>query len=171
MVPQCQAAKDDVRLYAPLDVPEGHNIYGPRNTQEPVYNVLEQPTTDRETHLQNHGPTSLEQPVYNLMEKLSTADEPKGPVNHGTDPVYKVLEDPNLANTEGPGNYGSNFPEGPIYNTLEEPYLDGPYKANYNSEYINEPIYNVLEGESSTVDNYHTRELQDPVYNVLEGPE
>lgn len=49
--------------------------------------------------------------------------------------MYKGLEDFNLEDVEGPGHYCDHSSERPIYNTLEEPYWDGPY----------EPVYNFIE--------------------------
>ena len=125
-------------MYAPLSIPDGHNIYG-HNVNEPVYNVLEQPTFHPKATLQN-GSTSFEQPVYNVLEELSTTEEPQGIINYGTEPVYNVLEEPNSEGTGNPGHYGAVSSEGPIYNTLEEPCTDQPYGIS-----TNEPVYNVLE--------------------------
>ena len=172
-LPQRPTANDGLnpdQFYAPLNIQEGHNVYGPQNNQEPFYHILEKPTTDGEVPLREYGVNCLEQPVYNIPEELLVTEGLKGPVNHGAEPAYNVLEDPNLVVTKGPGHYGAMSLEGSIYNTLEEPYSDDPYRANGNSESIDEPVYNVLEEDlSSAMDYYGARDLQDPVNNVNEG--
>ncbi|XP_078342940.1 uncharacterized protein LOC144628679 [Oculina patagonica] len=138
-------------LYAALNIPEGHNIYGPRNGQEEIY--------------QNYGSSSTDQPVYNVLEDLTGRDSI---INNGPneqEPVYNVLEEPYAEGSEGPAWYGSVPVEGLVYNTLEEP----------DSPSTNEPVYNVLEapdhGGAGEADNYGPSGVQDPVYNVLEGPD
>ena len=172
-LPQRPTAKDGLnseRIYAALNIQEGHNVYGPPKNQEPFYHVLEKPTTDGEVHLQQYGVNSLEQPVYNILEELPVTGGLEGPTNHGAEPVYNVLEDPNLVVAKGPGLYGATSLEGPIYNTLEEPYSDDPYRANCKSERKNEPVYKVLEEDVSlAIDKYGARDVQDPVHNVNEG--
>ncbi len=143
-------------LYAALNIPEGHNIYGPGNGQEDIY--------------QNSGSSSTDQPVYNVLEDPTGRDSI---INNGpseSEPVYNVLEEPYAEGSEGPAWYGSVPVDGPVYsNTLEEPY-------QYNcSPSTNEPVYNVLEapdhGGTGGADSYGPSGGQDPVYNVLEGPD
>ncbi|KAL9959626.1 hypothetical protein ACROYT_G032964 [Oculina patagonica] len=144
-------------LYTALNIPDGHNIYGPRGSQEEMS--------------QNYGFCSVEQPVYNVLEDLSVKDSGET-VNNGhsdPEPVYNVLEQPYAEGPEGPAWYGSVPVHGPVYrNTLEEPY-------QYNgSPSTSEPVYNVLEppdrGGTGGADSYGPSGGQDPVYNVLEGP-
>ena len=177
-LPQCPTANNGPKsehFYAPLNIQEGQNFYGPQNNQEPFYHVLEKPTVDGEVPLQHHGVNRLEQPVYNIVEELSFKEGLKVPANHGAEPAYNVLEDPELVVAKGPGQYGARSLEGPTYNTLEQPSSDHPYRANCKSERIKEPVYKVLEVDlSSAIDKYNgARDLQDPVHNVNdgEGPE
>lgn len=144
-------------LYAALNIPEGHNIYGPRDIQEEMS--------------QTYGPSSTEQPVYNVFEDLSGRDSGET-VNNGPyepEPVYNVLEEPYAEGSGGPAWYGAVPVDDPVYNTLEEPnqYAGSPFK--------NEPLYNVLEGADHSgaggVDSYGPSGFQDPVYNVLEDPD
>jgi len=172
-LPQRPTAKDGLnpeQFYAPLNIQEGHNVYGPQNNQEPFYHILEKPTTDGEVPLQEYGVSCLEQPLYNILEELPVTGGLERPTNHGAEPAYSVLEDPNLVVAKGPGHYGAKSCKGPIYNTLEETYSDDPYIASCNSEHTNEPVYNVLEEDlSSAMDYFGARGLQDPVKNVSEG--
>ena len=117
-----------------------------------------------------YGARDLQDPVNNVNE----GEGPERPESHVSEPVYNVLEDPNLERAEGPDHYGAMSSEEPIYNTLEEPNSDGPYGARCNLKYKNEPNYNALEdetyGSTSVADKHGATDLQDPVYNVLEGP-
>ena len=128
-------------MYAPLNIPDGQNIYGHKPT-EPVYNVLDNSASRSEAPLQsgpvgieqpvynilveelpNHqedtlqsGPVSIEQPVYNILEELAI-DREKTPF--GTDPVYNVLEANGQDDAESSGDNGSLPSEGKIHNPLE----------------------------------------------------
>ena len=114
-------------VYAALNIPEGHNIYGPGNAQEPVYNVLQDP----EVMLQSHG-SGTDQPVYNALEDLSVKDSGGSVNNRPTEPepVYNVLEEPYTEGSEEPARHGAV--DGPVYNTLEESnrYAGHPCKMN-----------------------------------------
>ena len=158
-------------FYASLNVPEGHNIYGLGNAQEPFYNVLQEPSSGNEEDGQNYGTIRLEQPMYNVLEDLSDM----GPGKTGEDgpnrfePVYNVLEEPYPGNAERSQHYGAISVNDPFYNTLEESQgRSGPQGTN------DEPVYNTLEGPypsgAAEDDSYGPKGLQDPVYNVLEGP-
>ena len=117
--------------YAPVIIQGGHNICGPGNTQEPFYNVLEQPTSDSENQLQNDGSRCSERPVYNILEEQSTLEAPERPIREGAEPVYNVLEDPNLGDVEGSDQYSPITSVG----------LD-------DSESTNDPVYDVLEEDT-----------------------
>ena len=163
------AAKDakSSNFYAPLNIKEGQNIYGQRDTREPFNNVLDKTTAANKTP-QNNDLISVEQSVYNIVEELPIAEGTVGQNNNDGEPVYNVLEDPNFEYEEGLGQYGAfSTAEGPIYNSLEE----DSYEANCNAQFPDEPVYNVLEKDTcpttSAVDKYG----QEPVYNILEGPE
>jgi len=157
-----------------LNSQERHIIYSPEKTQEPFYHVLEKPNADNEGALLNDGSINLKQPVNNLQENLSSAERLTRHGRYGAEPVYNVLEDPNLEETEGLGQHGNISSAEPIYNTLEEPTSDDLSKANCNYKCTNEPVYNVLEEEAYptilAADGHDASDLQDPVYNVLEGP-
>ncbi|KAL9959627.1 hypothetical protein ACROYT_G032965 [Oculina patagonica] len=171
-------------LYAVHNIPDGHTIFGPRDSQEEMS--------------QNKGLSGIDQPVYNILEDLSVKNS-KETVNNGSnapEPVYNVLEEPYEEGSEGPAWYGSVPVEGPVYNTSEEPYaegsegpawygsvpVDGPVyntleEPNQYTDYpsTNEPVYNVLEvtdhGGAGEADSCGPSGVQDPVYNVLEGPD
>ena len=130
---------DSGNVYAPLNIPDGQNIYGHKPIK-PDYNMLQ----NSEASLQN-SPVSIEQPLYNTLEELPIIP---GCITYGKKPVYNVLEAPGqLDNAQSSGDYGSVPSEGQIYNTLEDPkYSEVPYAKG-----TNEPIYNVLE------DNHHHR--------------
>ena len=137
-MPQHPAAQDGPKsdnVYAALNIQDGQNIYGPGNAQEPVYNVLQETAAVRETPLQSCGSIRPDQLVYHAE-------------NRGVEPTYNVLEDPNLENAESPNEHGAFSTQGPIYNTLEEPYSGKYYKTSCNCECTNEPVYNVLEEET-----------------------
>ena len=155
-----------------LNSQERHIIYGSEKTQELLYHVQEKPNADNEGVLLNDGSINLKQPINNLQEKLSSGERLAGHGNYGAEPVYNVLEDPNLGETEGLGHHGTMSSAEPIYNTLEEPSPDGPFDCNYECK--NEPVYNVLEEKAYPTmlgaDGHDASDLQDPVYNVLEGP-
>ena len=130
---------DSGNVYAPLNIPDGQNIYGHKPIK-PDYNMPQ----NSEAPLQN-GPVSIEQPVYNTLEELPIIP---AYITYGKKPVYNVLEAPGqLGDAQSSGDYGSVPSEGQIYNTLEDPkYSEVPYAKG-----TNEPIYNVLE------DNHHHR--------------
>ena len=175
-----------------LVVAKGPGQYGARTLEGPIYNTLEEPYSDdpyrancqsertnEPVHnvleeglfraIDKYGSTVLQEPVHNVRE-----EGPERPENHVSEPVYNVLEDPNLERTHGHDHYGAMSSEGPIYNTLEEPNSDDPYEASCNLKYKNEPIYNALEDETyggtSVAAKHGAIDLQDPVYNVLERP-
>lgn len=125
--PVTKDAPESSNFYASLNIQEGHNIYGLRSAQELLYEVVERPKS--ETPSQNH--CFKEHPVFNILEERSSTKPYKSPAES----VYKGLEDFNLEDVEGPGHYCDHSSERPIYNTLEEPYWDGPY----------EPVYNFIE--------------------------
>ena len=130
---------DSGNMYAPLNIPDGQNIYGHKPIK-PDYNMLQ----NSEAPLQN-GPVSIEQPVYNTLEELPIIPRY---ITYGKKPVYNVLEAPGqLGDAQSSGDYGSVPSEGQIYNTLEDP----KYSEVSYAKGTNEPIYNVLE------DNHHHR--------------
>ncbi|KAJ7351711.1 hypothetical protein OS493_035971 [Desmophyllum pertusum] len=129
-------------LYAALNIPDGLNIYGPVNTQGPVYNALRDLASNNEERFQTYGSICTDQPVYNVLEDLSGRDTVEC-LNNGPnepEPVYNVLEDPYAEGSEGPAYYGATPGDDPVYNTLEESH----YHAA--SPCTSEPVYNVLEG-------------------------
>ena len=134
---------DPGNVYAPLNIPDGQNIYGHKPIK-PDYNILENSAPYSEVPLQN-GPVSIEQPVYNTLEELPIIPEY---ITYGEKSVYNVLEVPGkLGDAQSSGDYGSIPSQGQIYNTLEDPkYSEDPYVKG-----TNEPIYNDLE------DNHHHR--------------
>ena len=107
-VPQHPATNDGPdsdHFYAPLNIQESHNVYQPGTLRNPFYHVLEEPTADNGTPLQNHdGSTCFEQRVYNIAEEPSNRETTEGPAHHGAQPLYNVMEDPGLAGGEGPGH-------------------------------------------------------------------
>lgn len=129
--PVTKDAPESSNFYASLNIQEGHNIYGLRSAQELLYEVVERPKS--ETPSQNH--CFKEHPMFNILKDHSTTQPSEIPADHGAESAYKSLEDFNLEDVEGPGHYDDNSSERPIYNTLEEPYWDGPY----------EPVYNFIE--------------------------
>ena len=137
-----------------------------------IYTNENQPNANNEGALLNDGSINLKQPINNLQEKLSSGERLGGHGNYGAEPVYNVLEDLNLGETEGLGHHGNMSSAEPIYNTLEKPSPDGPFDCNYECK--NEPVYNVLEEKAYptilAADGLDASDLQDPVYNVLEGP-
>ena len=133
-----EADTNEGHFYAPLNIPQGHNIYGLGNAHE----------LDSEKIYQNYGSICIEQPVYNLLEELSTAEGSEGPLrslSDRTEPVYNVLEGPYIDGFEDPDHYGTIFSEEPVYSSLERPYKGSAEESNYGPQYINEPIYNILE--------------------------
>ena len=119
--------------YAPLKIPEEHNIYGPG---------LNNADHDNEKMYQNYNSLYIEQPVYNFIEELSTSE---GSLGKETQPMYNVLEGPYLDDLGGIRHYGTVSSEEPVYTTLERPYQEGTEGPFNVSECINEPIYNVLD--------------------------
>ena len=137
-VPQRSVEQEDPKsdhFYAVLNNQDGQSIYGPGNAQEPVYNVLEETGSVRETPFQSYGSIRPDQPVYHAG-------------NNVAERTYNVLEDPDLENAESPNEHGTFSTQGPIYNTLEEPYSGKYYKTSCNYECTSEPVYNVLEEET-----------------------
>lgn len=130
-------------MYASLSVPEGNNIYGHGHIHDPVYNVLEDPSSDNDKEGEYYGALSINQPVYNVSEDLSV--QKQGGVEN-----------------EGYGEVG------PVYNVLEVPYYDGAGRPeHYNSAPVNEPFYNTLE-ESHANGEGTPGAKDEPVYNTLE---
>ena len=129
--PATQDAPESSNFYASLNIQEGHNIYGLRNAQELLYEVVKRPKS--ETPSKNH--CCKEHPVFNILEERSSTQPSESPANHGAESVYKGLEDFHLEDVEGPDHYGDHSSERTIYNTLEEPNWDGPF----------EPVYNIIE--------------------------
>ena len=159
---------------ATLKIQEGHNNCGSETHQKPFYYVLEKPTAGNEGALQIDSSINLGQIVKNLLEELST-EGPEGSSNHGAEPLYHVLEDPNFKEAKDPGHHGTISFEEPIYNTLEELCLDHPSKFNCYYKGKNEQVDKVLEDDTypniSAGDKESNSDLQGPVYYVLEGPE
>ena len=117
------AAKDSLNLYhveASLDVQS--RMYSPGNTQEPFYYILEKPTTDSDIASENCGPSSEKKPAFDMLEDYCSGEGIKESTNSDTEPVYNVLEDPNLDEAQ----YGPMRSEEPIYHTLEGPLSDDP---------------------------------------------
>ena len=115
--------------YAPLKIPQEHNIYRPGNNAD----------HDNENVYQNYNSICAEPPVYNFIEELSTLE---GSLDEEAQPMYDVLEGPCFDEFD---HYGTVSSEEPVYTTLERPYqkdTEGPFN---NSECVDEPIYNVLE--------------------------
>lgn len=147
-------------MYASLNVPEGHNIYGHRNAQDPDYNDVQDPC-----------PGNEEEGQYSVYEELSgTIPGRAESINpNRVEPDYNTLEDPCQDGSERSEYCGTVSVNEPFYNTLEES------NANEGSQSTNEePVYNTLEepnlsfaGENGS---FESTSLQDPVYNVLEGP-
>ena len=155
-------------VYAALDVPEGHNIYGPGNVDEPFYNFLQDPALDMEEG-QRYSCLTLDPAMYHTLEKLQVEDQRNAEYSCTTEPMYNVLEGPTPGvrnETESCGDISVNEP---FYNTVEKPVSsEGLSSGN------NDPVYNTLEdplylGFGCGGQNGPTG-LQDPVYNVLEGP-
>ena len=153
---------DSGNVYAPLNIPDGQNIYEHKPTK-PVYNVLDNSASRSEAPLQS-GPVGIEQPVYNILEKLPNHQEDtlqSGPVSieqpvynileelpidrentpFGTEPVYNVLEANGQGDAESSGDNGSLPSEGKIHNPLE----GTKHVEDCNVKRDNEPVYNVLE--------------------------
>lgn len=107
---------DSGNVYAPLNIPDGQNIYGHKPIK-PDYNIMENSAPCSEVPLQN-GPVSIEQPIYNVLEV---------PGQRG--------------DAQNSGDHGSVSSTGQIYNTLE----DRKYSEDPCVKDSNEPIYNVLE--------------------------
>lgn len=130
-------------LYASLSVPEGNNIYGHGHIHDPVYNVLEDPSSDNDKEGEHYGALSVNQPVYNVLEDLSVQKQ-GGVENEGygeVGPVYNVLEDPYYDGAGRPEHYGSAPVSEPFYNTLEESHTNGEDTRGAKDE----PVYNTLE--------------------------
>ena len=155
-------------VYASLNVPEGHNMYGHRNELEQLNNTLQELSLDNKEDGHRYGSITVDPPLYHALED-QTSEYPEKAENYGstkTDPVYNVLEEPFPGGSERSECYGTIPVNEPFYNTLDESNsTDGP--PNKNSE----PMYNTLE-ESHPDESYHNDSmgLQDPVYNILEGP-
>ena len=147
-------------MYASLDVPEGHNIYGHRNAQEPVRNDVQVPSPDNEVEGQY---SDYEEILATIPRGVESIDPNR------VEPDYNTLEDPSQDGSGRSEYCGTVSVNEPFYNTLEES------NANYSSQGNNEePFYNTLEepylsgAEEDGI--LEPTSLQDPVYNVLEGP-
>lgn len=187
---QSNEADTDQDHYASLNIQEEQNIYGLTDTQEPFYNVLEDPVSDDDIIYQNYG-SIVEgpvddgvEPVYNVLEEpdlegTECADHygaisEEGPVDDDVEPVYNVLEEPDVEGSESADNYGAISEDGPVYvNTLERSYQDGE-GPNFDSESgTDEPIYNVVDEDSyPTVspdeDSFVTKEFVKSVLKKIE---
>lgn len=155
-------------VYAALNVPEGHNIYGAGNVDEPFYSFLQDPEQDKEEG-QRYSCLSLDPALYHTLEKLQVMDQRNAEYNCPTEPMYNVLEGPNPGVRKETESCGPISVNEPSYNTVEKPVSnEGLSRGNYD------PVYNILEdplylGFGGGGQNGSTG-LQDPVYNVLEGP-
>ena len=187
---QSNEADIDQDHYASLNIQEEQNIYGLTDTQEPFYNVPEDPVSDDDIIYQNYG-SLVEgpandgvEPVYNVLEEPDLegsecadhygAISEEGPVDDGVEPVYNVLEEPDVEGSESADNYGAISEDGPVYvNTLERSYQDGE-GPNFDSESgTDEPIYNVVDEDSyPTVspdeDSFVTKEFVKSVLKKIE---
>ena len=155
-------------VYAALDVPEGHNIYGPGNVDEPFYNFLQDPAQDREEG-QRYSCLSLDPAMYQTLEKLQVEDQRNAEYSCPTEPMYNVLEGPTPGVRNETESCGAISVKEPFYNTVEKPVSNEGLSSGNN-----DPVYNTLEdplylGFGCGGQNGPTG-LQDPVYNVLEGP-
>ena len=125
-----QAGEGDAKEnhYVPLNIPMDQNIYGSGNTQDPLYNVLDNPVSNDEIIYQNYG-SNMEKPASNSVE-----------------PVYNSLEESHHEGPKEPDHDGCSSPKGPIYgNTSERCYQKGAEGSDYEPECINEPIYSVID--------------------------
>ena len=117
----------------------------PKVKAEPMYNVIEQPDTERGTMPgkvngvpEQNSDEHTQEPVYNVLEESDTEENYEAP-NVG-DALYNVLEEPE-----------SMQDQQPLYNVLESCDVD---KSNHQGEQgscglSNEPVYNVVEGPDS----------------------
>ena len=172
-LPSTNDSLGSLQFNAPLKIQEGQNNCGSKTHQEPFYYVLENPTPSNERALQIDGSNNLGQIDKYLLEELSTEGLEK-PLNHGAEPLYYVLDDPNFEETKDPSHHGVISFEEPIYNSLEDLSLDDHSEVNCNYKCTNEPVYKVLEEVSypsiSAADKESSSDLQGHVYYVLEGP-
>ena len=160
-----KADNEEDHFYAPLNLTEDQNIYGPEVAEEPVYNVLETPVD--ELIYQNHG-SVREEPVDDCAEAVYIeviseegtsfgntlersyqygAEGPNNDPESMNEPIYNVVEeDPDLEGSNGSDHDGVISEEGTSFgNTLERSYQDGADGPSNDPESINEPIYNVVE--------------------------
>ncbi|CAH3040040.1 unnamed protein product, partial [Porites evermanni] len=155
-------------VYAALDVPEGHNIYGAGNVDEPFYNFLQDPAQDKEEG-QRYSCLSLDPAMYQTLEKLQVEDQRNAEYSCPTEPMYNVLEGPTPGVRNETESCGAISVNEPFYNTVEKPVSNEGLSSSNN-----DPVYNTLEdplylGFGCGGQNGPTG-LQDLVYNVLEGP-
>jgi len=155
-------------VYAALDVPEGHNIYGSGNVDEPFYNFLQDPAQDMEEG-QRYSCLTLDPAMYHTLEKLQVEDQRNAEYSCPTEPMYNVLEGPTPGVRNETESCGAISVNEPFHNTVEEPVSNEGLSSGNN-----DPVYNTLEdplylGFGCGGQNGPTG-LQDPVYNVLEGP-
>ena len=147
-------------LYASLDVPEGPNIYGHRNAQEPDCNDVQVPSPDNKVEGQY---SDYEEILAMIPSGVESIDPNR------VEPDYNTLEDPCQHRSEKSEYCGAVSVNEPFYNTLEES------NANDSSQGTNEePLYNTLEEHylsgAEQDGSLEPTSLQDSVYNVLEGP-
>ena len=147
-------------MYASLNVPEGHNIYGHRNAQDPVCNDVQEPSPGNEEEGQY---SDYEEPLATIPRGAESIDPNR------VEPDYNTLKDPSQDGLERSEYCGTVSENEPFYNTLEGS------NANDSSQGTNEePIYSTLEepylGGAEEDGSLEPTSLQDPVYNVLEGP-
>ena len=153
-------------MYAPLNIPDGQNIYGYKPTEQ-VYNVLDNSASRSEAPLQS-GPVGIEQPVYNILEELPNHQEDtlqSDPVSI-EQPVYNILEElPN--HQEDTLQSDPVSIEQPVYNILEE--LPNHQEDTLQSVPVSteQPVYNIL--EELPIDRENTPSGTEPVYNVMEA--
>lgn len=131
--PTTQPPKSD-HFYAPLNIPERKNIYESRNNQEVLYEVVESPKS--EAPLQSPGSSSEEPLVLRSFKSRCYEESPKRPTSQNAD------------ESQGSGYYGTNYakgqPGGPVYSTLEEPYLELISDSNCLSELTYKPVYTTV---------------------------
>ena len=147
-------------MYASLDVPEGHNIYGHLNAQGPVYNGVQEPFPGDEEEEEYYGYEDLSGTIPGRAESV-------GP--NRVEPVYNTLEEPYQDGSPRSECCNTSSVDEPFYNTLEES------NANDNSQGTNEEsVYNTLEepylGGAGEDGSFGPTSFQHPVNNVLECP-
>lgn len=116
----------------------------PKVTEEPVYNVIEQPDTEHTTMpVKVNGPQDhdsqggAQDPVYNVLDDTEENYE----VPDVGDSLYNVLEGPE----------SEQDPQEPLYNVVES--SDAEKSSHQGAQdshgFSNEPLYNVVEGPGS----------------------